>query len=385
MAPPTKTIGIVAGEISGDALGAAFIQHCKRRHPHLCFVGIGGPEMAEAGCDILYPMDALSLVGVVEIIKKLPALWRLFRGTVKGFSERPIDCYIGIDNPDFNLRMAKAVKKHLGVPTLQYGSPSIWAWRKGRLKTMNRYVDAVLTLFPFEVACYRGSHVDARFVGHPLAHAIPVGGYDKKICREKLGLPMDKPVIALLPGSRASEIKQLSAPFLRAAEQCLAADPALQFVVPMVNEKRRQQFLAIQEKVAPQLPVKVLIGQGQQAMAAADAVLLASGTATLEAMLLGRPMVVAYKLTGINGFIARLLLKTPHVALPNLLLGEEAVPEFLQGAVEPHRLAKSLRKLVADTAGAARLKERFITVHKSMQRDPNSAIEALLQEMGILL
>ena len=378
-----KTIGIVAGETSGDMLGASLIHYCKQRYPQVQFVGIGGPAMAAAGCDIIYSMDALSIVGVVEIIKKLPTLWRLFRGTVQCFKDRAIDCYIGIDNPDFNLRMAKAVKKRLKVPTIQYGSPTIWAWRKGRLKTMERYVDNVLTLLPFEVDCYSNSKVKARFVGHPLADAIPIGGYDKKKSREILGLNSLGTVVAILPGSRSSEIKHLTAPFLKAAEQCWQQDPTMVFMVPMVNEERRQQFLAIKEKVVPQLPMTVVIGQAQRVMAAADVVLLSSGTATLEAMLLGKPMVVAYKFSWMNAMIARLFIRISYMALPNLLLAEGVVPELLQSAVEPTALAKALCEKLENKTSAAQLKERFVAMHHIMQRDPNRCIEEVLQEEGV--
>lgn len=373
--PTIKKVGIVAGETSGDHLGASLIQYFKQRYPHIHFVGIGGEAMARAGCEILAPMQLLTSFGLLDVIKKLPRLWQFFHKILHNFVALPIDLYIGIDNPDFNLRMAKAIKKRLAIPTIQYGSPTIWAWRKNRLRMMNRYIDTVLTLFPFEVACYQDSKVNAYFVGHPLADEIPLGG---QIDTTKIPPTTANPLIALLPGSRLGEIQHLAKPFLQTIQQCLPHYPHLQCIIPLANETLKEAFLVIKNKIAPDLTVTIIMGNAQAAMAKADLVLLASGTATLEAMLLNKPMVVAYKVAWFNYYLARLLIRTPYIAFPNLLSGEALVPEFFQKEVKSQVLAKTICAILADQTHQTALKKRFIEIHRSMQCQTNESIEQVL-------
>ncbi len=336
-------IAIVAGEASGDILGADLIRSLRLRYPLARFEGVAGPRMIAAGCESFFPLEKLSVMGLVEVLKHLPELLGLRRQLYRHFSANPPDLFIGIDAPDFNLALERRLKAQ-GIPTAHYVSPSVWAWRQYRVKKIGRSVDLMLTLFPFEADFYRQHQVPVRFVGHPLADMIPET-VDKQAVRARLGLP-EGPVVALLPGSRGSELGHLAGPFIEAAKLCQRALPDLHFVVPHASAKTRALFEEALAESGGQLPLTALDGQSQDAMAAADVVLLASGTATLEALLLKRPMVVAYKLAPLTYWLASCLIKTPYYSLPNQLVGRACVAEITQHEVSPERLSREVLALL---------------------------------------
>ncbi|MFU8837039.1 MAG: lipid-A-disaccharide synthase [Thiohalomonadaceae bacterium] len=346
-------IGIVAGEMSGDILGAALIGAIRQSHPDAVFVGIGGPRMIEQGCRSLFPLEKLSVMGLVEVLRHLPELLEIRRQLYRHFIANHPDIFIGIDAPDFNLGLARRLKKS-GIPTVHYVSPSVWAWRQYRVRKIARSIDLMLTLFPFEADFYRRHQVPVCFVGHPLADSIPQS-VDKLAVRRSLGIPVAHPVIALLPGSRRSELHYLAAPFIEAAQWCLTRNQDLHFVVPLATPAIREIFEAQLAKQEAKLPIHLIDGQSHTVMAAADVILLASGTATLEAMLYKRPMVVAYKMAPLTYWLAKRLIRTPYYSLPNQLLGEACVEEVTQHEVTGERLGRSLLSLLEAGGGHAQL------------------------------
>ncbi|HWS04069.1 MAG TPA: lipid-A-disaccharide synthase, partial [Gammaproteobacteria bacterium] len=324
-------VGIIAGEMSGDLLGAGLIRALRERHPDAIIEGIGGAQMMAAGCRSLFPMEELSVMGLFEVLAHLPRLLRIRRSVIKHFLADPPDVFVGIDAPDFNLGVERRLKV-AGIPTVHYVSPSVWAWRKGRIKTIARSVDHMLTLFPFEMAVYQEHHVPVSCVGHPLADLIP-DHVDAVAARADLHLPVGVPLVALLPGSRAGEVARLADIFIATVHWCAHHRPGVHFVVPLANAITRDIFVGALRRHMGDLPVHLIDGQARQAMAASDAVLLASGTATLEALLLKRPMVVAYRLARLTYWLARWLVHLPYFSLPNLLAERALVPEFLQDEV----------------------------------------------------
>ncbi len=331
-------IALVAGEVSGDLLGAALIAALRERFPDATFFGIAGPKMREAGCEPWYSIDALSVMGLAEVLKHLPRLLRLRAEIVSRLVSDPPDVFIGIDAPDFNLGVETQLRKR-GIRTVHYVSPSVWAWRRYRIHKIRRAVDLMLTLFPFEEAFYASSRIPARFIGHPLADVLQ--SEPPELARRRIGLDPGGPVVALLPGSRRSEVNRLLPPFLATARWLLQRRPELRFVLPTAGsatEALVRETLAAEDP----LPVTVLPQGARDAMSAADVVLLASGTAALEAMLLERPMVVAYRLHPLSYAIASRLLRVESFSLPNLLLNERAIPEFTQQDVTPEILGPAL-------------------------------------------
>ena len=369
-------IGLVVGEASGDQLGAGLITALQKSHPDAIFEGVGGPKMQALGCISLYPMETLSVMGLVEPLKRLPALLRMRRGLVDHFIAQPPDVFIGIDAPDFNLGIELRLKK-AGIPTVHYVSPSVWAWRQGRIKKIARAVNHMLTLLPFEADFYQRHNVPVTFVGHHLADELPLQP-NIEGARAQLNLPANTPVIALLPGSRQSEVALLGQLFLDAARLCLKENPELSFVLPAANPARRQQIDTMLAE-AGDLPVHVLDGQSHLAMEAADVVLLASGTTALEAMLLKKPMVVSYKTGWLTHAIISRMLKVPYVSLPNLLAGRELVPEVLQDDATADRLAGLLMARLGDSALAIKLRSDFTQIHQQIKCNGNEkAAEAVL-------
>lgn len=331
-------LGLLAGEASGDILGASLVRELRQRHPDLSLSGIGGPLLIEQGLASLYPMDRLAVMGLVEPFKRLPELLRIRADVFQQQSEWQPDCFIGIDSPDFNLTLERRLRQQ-GQTCAHLVSPSVWAWRPNRIKTIAQSVDLMLCLLPFELDIYQRAGIPAVCVGHPLIEEL-ADLPDKNAARVQLGLPSTTPVLAVLPGSRAGEVATLMNVFVSTLERLTAEQPQLTFVIPAANGDRRNQIeKALENK---RLNVTIVDGQGRLAMQAADAVLLASGTATLEAMLLRRPMVIAYRMAWLSWQILSRMATTRFIGLPNILAGREVVPELLQDAATPEALADAL-------------------------------------------
>ncbi|KHD05046.2 lipid-A-disaccharide synthase [Candidatus Thiomargarita nelsonii] len=360
-------IGIIAGEMSGDILGARLIQALRARHPNALIEGIGGPQMLAAGFHSLYPLETLSVMGLVEVLKHYPRLKKCRDSLRDHFLQNPPDVFIGIDAPDFNLGLEYALKA-AGIPTVHYVSPSVWAWRQYRLRKIARACDLMLTLFPFEAEYYQRHNIPVRFVGHPLADDTPM---DKQTARSRLGLATDGVWIAMLPGSRRNEVQQLGNPFIETARWLLAQRSDLRFVVPLANANLGKIFR--QQMAGHDLPFFIINGQSREVMAAADVVLMASGTATLEAMLLKRPMVVAYRVAPITYWLARFLVHIPFFSLPNLLAGERLVPEFLQGEVTPENLGAAVLHWLDNPSEVGALEVRFSELHQRLRPSEQAA------------
>lgn len=376
-----KRIYLVAGELSGDILGAGLMRELNERHPDVEFRGIGGPRMQAQGLDSRFPLETLSVMGLVEVIKHLPELIRVRRTLRQEAEAWQPDIMIGIDAPDFNIGLEKQLRE-VGIKTAHYVSPSVWAWRQGRVKKIAKAVDGMLTLLPFEAAFYRHHQVPVAFVGHPLADELPLEN-DRQSTRQALGLDEQAPVLALLPGSRGNEIRFLGTTFLQAAEQLCQRHSSLQVVIPAASTQRHAEIdQLLQAYPALEARVKQLEGQAREAMVASDAVLLASGTAALEAMLCHRAMVVAYKMAPLTHWLAKRLVKTSWVSLPNLIAQQTMVPELIQDAANPEAIAGQLSTLLTDKARRDALEARFATLHVTLQRNASrraaDAIDALV-------
>lgn len=341
-------IGIVAGESSGDILGAGLIRAIRERRPDATFEGVAGPLMQAAGCKALYPAETLSVFGLFEVLKHLPRLLKVRAELTRHFTEDPPDVFIGIDSPDFNLGLEQRLRC-IGIPTAHYVSPSIWAWRPKRVFKVGRAADLTLAILPFEPPLYSKHGFKATFVGHPLADSVPAQP-DKRALREELHLPQDCEVLALLPGSRVSEVQRLAPVFLRTAAWLSQQRPQLRFVIPAATPALNQMLKRQIRTLESDLPVTLVEGHSQEVLGAADAALLASGTAALEALLLKCPMVVAYKLSSLSYYVIKGLglLKIKNVSLPNLLAERDLVPEFLQGRANPAELGPAVLTLLDD-------------------------------------
>jgi lipid-A-disaccharide synthase len=378
-APAPRSFGLVAGEASGDNLGAALLGELAMRVPGARSFGIAGPRMAAAGCEAWYSSDALAVMGLAEILLHLPRLLGLRRDLLRRLLARRPDAYVGIDAPEFNLGVAARLKA-AGIPTVQYVSPQVWAWRQGRVRTIGDAVDLVLCLLPFETDFYAEHGVRAVFVGHPLADQVPMIS-DAAAARSRLGLPDSAPVLAVLPGSRGAEVGRLGPPFAATVAWLARQRPGLTFVAAMANPRVRASFEDALARHAPGVAVLLLDGRAQEAMAASDAVLLASGTATLECTLVKRPMVVAYRVAALTSWLLRGLglVKTRHFAQPNLLAGRELVPEYFQEQVRPEVLGPAvLGQLDRDDREA--LTAEFAQIHERLRRGASArAAEAILE------
>lgn len=370
-------IGIVAGEASGDLLGAGLIKALQQMHPELTISGIGGPAMMAAGCHSLYSISELAVMGIIEPLKRLPRLIRIRRHLYQHFLKNRPDVFVGIDAPDFNLGLELKLRQQ-HIPTVHYVSPSVWAWRQYRIHHIARAVDLMLTLLPFEAQFYEKHQVPAKFVGHPLADRIPLFS-DQAQARASLGLSASVPVIALLPGSRQQELQHLGRPFLETALLCLQQKPQLQFITTSSDQQRDQQWRELHHHWASALPLQFFIGRSHEVMAAADAILVTSGTATLEAMLLKRPMVIAYATSPLNFLLAKWLVKIPFIGLPNLLAGEALVPEFIQKAVQPSSLSQALLAYLDHPEKNQPLLDKFQQIHQQLlQQADRQAAAAVL-------
>lgn len=379
-------IGIVVGEVSGDTLGAKLIRSFREQGIDAEFEGIGGPQMIAEGFNSYYPMDILSVMGLVEVLKDIKKLFAVRDGLVEKWTVHPVDVFIGIDAPDFNLRLSKSLKqKQLPIKTVQYVSPSVWAWRQGRVHGIKASIDLVLCLFPFEKAFYKKWDVPAAFVGHPLASQLPLENPILQ-AKEELGLDLTQKHIALLPGSRRGEIEKLGPLVLDAAKLLYAKYPNYRFVIPAINDARKQQI----EALLIQYP-KALVDQidllensgteskiGRQVMNAANIVALASGTATLEAMLLHRPMVTFYKLNWLTYHVVKFLIKIQYYSLPNIIAGKKVIQELIQKDATPEKLAAEIEKLMnIETAQIQAM--QHITMHKQLLAgNSENPVEAIL-------
>ncbi len=349
-------MGLVAGEASGDLLGAHLVEALKARRPDLQFTGIAGPRMIAAGVSALYPMEKLAVRGYVEVLRHYLEIISIRRRLKRHFLLQPPAVFIGIDAPDFNLDLERALKQ-AGIPTIHYVSPSIWAWRGERIHKIKQAVDRVLTLFPFEADIYNNADVPVSYVGHPLADMLH--GYAPQAdVRTKLGLPQDASVVALLPGSRISELHSMADLFVATARCIAAAMPGVKFVVPLVNADTRTLFQSAVTR-AGGIDILMLDGRSHDAIVAADVALVASGTATLETALLQRPMVITYRMPRVSWWMMNPRRYQPYVGLPNILAGEFVVPEFLQDAATPENLAQAVLDLLNDAPRRERIRQRF--------------------------
>ncbi len=381
--------GIVAGEVSGDTLGAGLIRALKQHYPHARFIGIAGPQMMAEGAESLVPMDRLSVMGLVEVLGRLRELFRVRDDLINTFTEVGIDAFIGIDAPDFNLRVAAQLKQ-CGITTVHYVSPSVWAWRQGRVHGIRASIDLMLCLLPFEKAFYDKHQVKAVFVGHPLADSLPMQT-DMMLARAQLGLNSQTKIIGLLPGSRRGEVASLMPLLLATARLIYQSMPAMQFVVPAINAERAGEIAALISADAEGktvLPLQILKDEGQstigrQVMSAADVLVMASGTATLEAMLIKRPMVVSYRLHWLTWLIARLLVRIPYVSLPNLLAGRALVPELLQYQATPDNIARETLAWLQSADRVEQFQHDCVQLHQQLKQDASAtaagAIIDLLQ------
>lgn len=382
-------VGLVAGESSGDTLGAALIAAVRARYPDAQFFGVAGPKMIAAGCEAWEHSEELAVMGLVEVLKHLPRLLSLRRSLLRRFLEARPDVFVGIDAPEFNLGLEKKLKA-AGLRTVQYVSPQVWAWRQGRVRTIGQACDLVLCLLPFETEFYAQHGVRAEFVGHPLADQIPLD-IDRDGARRALGIDASSRVIALLPGSRLGEVGKLGADFIAATSWIAAREPGARFVAPMASARVRAAFeqQLKEARAAPNAAsvpaIEVLDGQAQRALAAADGVIVASGTATLETTLTKRPMVVAYRLGAVTAFLLKRLglVKVPYFSQPNLLLGRRRVPELFQDAVTGPALGAALLKQLEDPADVARLQAEFRGVHEVLRRGgAERAAAAIFEYVG---
>ena len=370
------TVALVAGESSGDILGAGLMQALKARHPDVQFIGVGGPRMEAEGLKSYFPLERLAVMGLVEVLGRLPELLSRRKRLLRSLLDVRPDVFIGIDAPDFNLDLELKLRR-AGIKTVHYVSPSVWAWRQKRVLKIRDGCDLMLTLFPFEARFYDEHQVAVRFVGHPLADAIPLCA-DREAARKLLKLPVDEYIVALMPGSRGGEVARLGSLFLDAAERLRALRPGVRFVMPCASPERRVQLE--QMLAARDLPLTLIDGRSHEALAACDAVLIASGTATLEALLYKRPMVVAYRVAPLTFSILKRMVKSAYVSLPNLLAQRLLVPELLQEAATPDAMAQLLSPLLDH--GEVQT-EGFDEIHRTLRRDASSqAAQAVLELIG---
>ncbi len=368
-------IALVAGEASGDILGAGLMRALKAQHPAVEFIGVGGPLMQAEGLTSYFPMERLSVMGLVEVLGRLRELLARRKLLIQTLIEEKPDVFIGIDAPDFTLNIELKLRQ-AGIKTVHYVSPSVWAWRQKRVLKIREGCDLMLTLLPFEARFYEEKGVPVRFVGHTLADTIPLQA-DRAAARAELGVP-DGPLVALMPGSRGGEVGRLASVFFDAAERLMALKPGVRFVLPCASPQRRAQIETLLE--GRNLPLTLLDGQSHLALAACDAVLIASGTATLEALLYKRPMVVAYRLAPLTFWILKRMVKSPYISLPNLLAQRLLVPELLQDDATPEALANTVLPLID---GGEEQTRGFDAIHRTLRRDAsNQAADAVLTLIG---
>ena len=379
------TIALIAGEASGDLLGAHLIAALKKYHPDSHFIGIAGPLMQKEGCVSLYPQEALAVRGFTEVVKRLPSILKIRRGVVAQLTHMRPDVFIGIDAPDFNLGVAEKLKA-AGIPTVHYVSPSVWAWRRERVNTIVHQVNRVLCLFPMEPQLYIDAGGKADFVGHPLAQTLPMQP-DQASARAQLKLEDAEQVVTVMPGSRVSEIDYMAPLFLKTIPLVLAQYPQAQFLIPAATTATRQRLADLLAQDAyKNLPVRLMSAHATLACVAADVVLVASGTATLEVALCKRPMVISYKISPLTFHMVKHKIKVPHVGLPNILLGRGAVPELLQKDATPAKLAAAVLHWLDSPEEVVALQADFAQLHQSLKLNTDElAAKAVLAEAGVVL
>ena len=370
---------IVVGEHSGDTLGAGLITSLRKTHPNAEFIGIGGPKMQALGFESLFAMDELSVMGLVEVLGRIRRLLHVRKTLSNYFTSHKPDVFIGIDAPDFNIGLELKLKAQ-GIKTVHYVSPSVWAWREKRIFKIAKATDMVLALLPFEKAFYDKHNVPCTFVGHPLADDIPMHS-DKAAARAQLGLAQEQKILALMPGSRGGELSRLLSDFFESAKQLYDQDSELLFIAPMISEQRTEQFNALKAELAPDLPVTVILNQTQAVMAASDCLLTASGTVTLEAALIKRPMVICYKFSPVTFLLARWLVKLKWFSLPNLLANKSLVPELLQKEVCPDNIVPLIKeRLYQDQS---QLNDSYLAIHQKLKCDASAqAAKAVLDVLS---
>jgi lipid-A-disaccharide synthase len=382
MAERIKRIGIVAGEASGDLLGAHLVKALKAKLPDAEFVGMGGPKMISAGVVSLFPMEKIAVMGYVEVLKRYFQITGIRRKLIRHFKNNPPDLFIGVDAPDFNLDIEKALKKR-GIPTVHYVSPSIWAWRANRIHKIRAACSRVLALFPFEKEIYDRSEMDCAYVGHPLADLLP-DSPDRAGMRRSMKLPQKARIFALLPGSRQSEIEYMADTFIRTAILLKEKWPDAIFLVPLSSRETRTLFEeALYRNQAEDMGFTLLFGHAVDAMIASDIVLVASGTATLEAALLKRPMVITYKMASFTYWIKKRKKYQPYVGLPNILAGKFVVPELLQEDATPENIARALINTLQDEEIVGKLDALFSDMHRSLKQNTSQkAVESVLSYLA---
>jgi len=379
-------IGIVVGEVSGDTLGVKLMQSFREQGIDAEFEGIGGPQMIAEGFKSYYPMEILSVMGIVEVLKDLKKLFAVRDGLVELWTAQPVDVFIGIDAPDFNLRLSKTMKeKNLPIKTVQYVSPSVWAWRQGRVHGIKKTINLVLCLFPFEKNFYQQYGVPAAFVGHPLAKQLPLNN-SVQDAKRNLGLDPEKTYIALLPGSRRGEVERLLPLVLGSAQILSTKYPDVEYLIPAINDARKTQIESSVAQCDSALIAKLHILEnsdtesnvGRMVMSASDIVALASGTATLEAMLLHRPMVTFYKLNTLTYFIAKLLVKIPYYSLPNIIAGKKVIEELIQKQATPERLAQEIESLMNIEKSQIQVMQHLSMHKRLISGDTEDPVQAIL-------
>ena len=359
----TPTFAIVVGEHSGDTLGVGLMLALKKHYPNAEFIGIGGAKMEKQGFNSLFAMDELAVMGIVEVLGRIRRLLHIRKSLTQFFTENPPDIFIGIDAPDFNLGLEAKLKPH-NIKTIHYVSPSVWAWREKRIFKIAKATNMVLSLLPFEKAFYDKHQVPCTFVGHPLADDIPMVSNQQQ-AREKLNLPLNAKILALMPGSRAGELSRLLEPFFQSAIQLQQDDKNLLLVAPMVSKARAEQFNTLKAELAPELNITLIIDDTQTVMSASDCLLTASGTVTLEAALIKRPMVICYKFNTITYLLAKWLVKLQWFSLPNLLANKALVPELLQAEVCPEKIIPLVKeRLYQDQTS---LNDNYIAIHQQLK------------------
>ena len=373
-------IAIIAGEVSGDILGSRLITSLKKHYPDATFEGIAGPEMQAVGCESLFPLERLSVMGFTEVLSRLPELLKIRKTLIQRWKKTPPHLFVGIDAPDFNLKVEKVLYQ-AGIPSVHYVSPSVWAWRESRVEKMKGSMDLMLTLFPFEVDFYKKNQIPAKFCGHPLADEIPLE-CEPLTARKTLDLPKDKYILAVLPGSRMGEIKRIAPDFLAGLKLLHEKHPDWLFVSPLINEKVKAEFDQLKQSIAPEVPITYIDGQSRTVMQAADQILMASGTAVLEGMLVGRPMVAAYRVAPLTAKIIRLfnMIKSKYYTLPNNLADEYLVPELIQEDITADNVFNRVDTQFQQVETSRQhMLNRFAEVHKQLRQNASDkAAEALV-------